>query len=184
MTEKGLFQRATAFHVLFKLMALVMDSPLRRKLNDPIEALTAAGLRPGIKLLEVGCGTGFFTIPAAHMVGSQGRVHAIDLHPLALEEVARKRKEAQLENVAILEADAVDTGFPGNEFDVVLLFGIIPSPTLPLRKLLPEMNRVLKDNGTMAVWTVFPFFLVRSITRGGLFTYVRRERGVYNFMKT
>ena len=184
MKGKRLFQHSTASHVLFKLIALAMESPLRRKINDPIEALAGSGLRPGMEVLEVGCGTGFFTIPAAHLVGSEGGIHAIDLHPLALEEVFRKVKEAHLDNVTILKADAIDTGLPDSRFDVILLFGVIPSPSLPLRHLLPEMNRMLKDNGTLAVWTVFPFFLVRSITRGGLFTYMGKRRGAYKFMKT
>jgi ubiquinone/menaquinone biosynthesis C-methylase UbiE len=184
MKEKRRFQHSAASHVLYKLIALAMESPLRRTINDPLEALTGAGLRPGMEVLEVGCGTGFFTIPAAHLVGREGSIHAIDLHPLALEEVSRKVKEAHVDNVTIRKADAVETGLPDSRFDVILLFGVIPSPTLPYRHLLPEMNRMLNKNGTLAVWTVFPFLLVRSITKDGLFTYMGKKLGVHTFMKT
>jgi len=46
MNGKRLFQHSTASHVLFKLIALAMESPLRRKINDPIEALAGSELRP------------------------------------------------------------------------------------------------------------------------------------------
>jgi ubiquinone/menaquinone biosynthesis C-methylase UbiE len=131
----------------------------------------------------VGCGTGFFTIPAAHLVGNEGRVHALDIHPLAIKEVSKKIQGARLENVSLTKADAANTELSSNSLDLILLFGVIPSPTLPLNQILPEMYRLLKKNGTMAVWTVFHFLLVRSLTKCGLFTYVGKKSGVYNFRK-
>jgi len=43
----------------------------------------------------------------------------------------------------------------GASFDTVLLFGVIPSPMLPLNRLLPELHRVLKENGSLAIWLPF-----------------------------
>ena len=183
MKKKRRFEETTAAHFLFKLMARIMESPLRRKINDPVKALKAAGIRAGIRVLEVGCGTGFFTLPAAHLVGNEGRVHALDIHPLAIKEVSKKIQEAGLENVSLTKANAVNTGLSSNSLDLILLFGVIPSPTLPLTQLLPEMYRLLKKNGTMAVWTVFPFCLVTSLTNDRLFHYMGKKTGVYNFRK-
>ena len=183
MKRKGSFGDSVTAHFLFKLIALVMESPLRRRFFDPVSTLNGAGILSGQKVLEVGCGTGFFTIPAAQLVGDQGRVYAIDAHPLAIEQVARKIQDAELANVRLIKADATEAGLASGSIDLVLLFGVIPSPTLPLERLLPEMHRLLKPKGALAVWTAFPWWSSASLTRGGLFAYIGKESGVHNFRK-
>jgi len=170
-------------HFLFRLMAPVMESPLRRRFFDPVRTLKGAGIQSGQKVLEVGCGTGFFTIPAAELVGDEGRVYAIDPHPLAIEQVARKARDAGLTNVRPIKADATEAGLASGSIDLVLLFGVIPSPTLPLDRLLPEMYRLLRSEGALAVWTAFPWWSPASLTRGGLFVYVEKQSGVHTFRK-
>ena len=167
--------------VLFQLMAPVMESQLRRKFFDPVKALKGAGVRPGREVLEVGCGTGFFTIHAAELVGNGGCVYAIDPHPLAIERVGNKIRDAGLTNAKLIKANALEAGFASDCIDLVLLFGVIPSPTLPLDRLLPEMGRLLKPDGSLAVWTAFPWWSPLSLTRGGLFAYSGKENGVHNF---
>jgi SAM-dependent methyltransferase len=168
-------------HFLFRLIAPVMESPLRRRFFDPVRTLKGARIQSGQEVLEVGCGTGFFTIPAAELVGDEGRVYAIDPHPLAIEQVASKVRDAGLTNVRPIKADATEAGLASGSIDLALLFGVIPSPTLPLDRLLPEMHRLLRSEGALAVWTVFPWWSPASLTRGGLFVYVGKESGVHNF---
>lgn len=161
-----------------------MESSLRRALNDPFKALRAAGVRPGQRILEVGCGTGFFTIPVAELVGSGGSVHAIDVYPPSVERVAEKVRDAGVTNVRLTRADACETDLPGDSFDLILLFGILPSPTLPLNRLLPEMYRLLKLDGTLAVWTAVPGWSPRSLTKNGLFAYLEKKDRVHRFHKS
>jgi len=170
-------------HFLFRLIAPVMESPLRRRFFDPVRTLKGARIQSGQEVLEVGCGTGFFTIPAAELVGDEGRVYAIDPHPLAIEQVARKVRDAGPTNVRPIKADATEAGLASGSIDLALLFGVIPSPTLPLDRLLPEMHRLLRSEGALAVWTAFPWWSPESLTRGGLFVYVGKESGVHNFRK-
>ena len=167
--------------ILFELIAPVMESPLRRRFFDPVKALNGAGIRPGQKVLEVGCGTGFFTIHAAELVGNEGRVYAIDPHPLAIERVGNKIRGAGVTNLRLIRANALGTGLASDCIDLVLLFGVIPSPTLPLDRLLPEMGRLLKADGSLAVWTAFAWWSPVSLTRGGLFVYSGKDNGVHNF---
>jgi len=172
---------------LFKFMhpfiATVLESPIRRRFNDPVKTVKAAGIRSGQEVLEVGCGTGFFTIPAAKLVGDEGCIHAIDLYPPAIEFVEEKVRDAHISNVRLTNTDAMDSGLPSSSFDLVLLFGVIPAPVLPLDRLLPEMHRLLKPEGALAVWTAFPWWSSTSVTRSRLFTYTRKENGVHNFQK-
>lgn len=171
------------FRLMHPFMSSLMDSPLRRKLSDPVKTLTGAGVQQGQKVLEVGCGTGYFTTSIAKLVGDSGLVYSIDVYPPAIECVSRKIADAHVTNVTLINADAMDSGLPGSSFDLILLLGVIPAPVLPLDRLLPEMHRLLKPEGALAVWTFFPWWSPASVTRSGLFTYTGEENEVHSFQK-
>ena len=183
MKNKVRFGDSPAARFLFRSLAPVMESPLRRRFFDPVRTLKGARIHSGLAVLEVGCGTGFFTIPTAELLGDRGRVYAIDAHPLAIEQVATKIKHAGLSNVRLIRADATEVGLASDSIDLALLFGVIPSPTLPLDQLLPEMHRLLRPEGALAVWTAFPWWSPVSLTKGSLFVYAGKENGVHNFRK-
>jgi ubiquinone/menaquinone biosynthesis C-methylase UbiE len=158
-------------------MAAIHDNSLRRVLDNPFKTLKAAGLKPGDQVLEIGCGPGFFTIPAGQLVGDAGCVHAIDINPQAIEVTGKKVKEAGLMNVQMRIADAAETGLPDASIDAVLLFSVLPH--LSPDTVLPELARVLKEDGIVAVRGI----KAMSVTDGGLFAFIGRERGVYLFRK-
>ena len=99
-----------------------------------------------------------------------------------IERVSKKVQAADLKNVRVVKRDALDTGLDAASIDTVLLFGVIPFPLVPLNRLLPEMHRVLKTEGTLAVW-LFPIsgLVPRWILKSGLFTYVSKRNGIYNY---
>ncbi len=153
---------------------------------NPVKTLQGAGIEPGQTVLEVGCGTGFFTIPAAKLIGDEGSLVAMDPSSGFIEHVTKKVHNADLKNVRIVKRDALDTGLDTASIDKVLLFGVIPFPLLPLNRLLSEMYRVLKPEGTLAVWLFPPmvhFWVPKSILQSGLFTYIRKQNGVYNYRR-
>ena len=158
---------------------------MRRGLFDPKKTLQGADLGPGQTFLEVGCGTGFFTLPAAEMIGETG--HLIAMDPLSgfVDRVKEKVRKAGLENVEVLRRGALKTQLATANVDVVLLFGVVPYPTLPLHRLLPEMHRVLKQDGRMAVW-LFPvtFGVPTAILRSGLFLDLGQKNGVYRYRRS
>ena len=158
-----------------------MESRLRYRFSGPMKILRGTDIQPGQTVLEVGCGTGFHTVSAAQLIGDQGYLVAIDVLSDYIEQVSEKVQAAELKNVHVVKRDALNTGLDAESIDTVLLFSAIPSPTLPLNRFLPEMHRVLKPEGTLAV-TTFPWVL-RSIRRSGLFTYISKRNGVYNFRR-
>jgi len=167
---------------LFKLGGVAMESRLRHWLFDPRKTLRGADLGPGQTVLEVGCGTGFFTLPAAEIIGETGYLIAMDPLSDFVHRVKKKVRDAGLKNVEVVRRDALQTGLQAASVDVVLLFGVVPFPTLPLDRLLPEMHRVLKAEGTLAVW-LFPSTagVPTSILRSGLFTDLGKKNGVYRY---
>jgi demethylmenaquinone methyltransferase/2-methoxy-6-polyprenyl-1,4-benzoquinol methylase len=151
---------------------------------NPVTTLRGADIQPGQTVLEVGCGTGFFTLPAAKLIGDEGCLVAMDALSDFIEQVSKKVKSADLKNVRVVKRDALNTGLSAATIDTALLFGVLPWPALPLNRLLPEMHRVLKPEGRLAVW-LFPVsgWVPKSILQSGLFTYVGKRNGVYNYRR-
>ena len=175
MADRRLMSNAS-----FRCMTLIHDNPLRRIFDNPIKTLKAAGMQPGQQVLEVGCGPGFFTIAAAKLVGDNGFIHAIDLHPLAIKMVEEKLRKASLTNVEARIANAANTGLPAESIDVILLFGVIHA--LPLEEVLPELYRVLRPGGAVAVQT-FSGRSAGSVAKGGFFTFIGKEGRIFKFRK-
>ena len=171
-------------NLLFKPAGMMMESRLRQWLMNPAKTLRGAGIEPGQTVLEVGCGTGFFTISAAELIGDQGCLVAMDALSDYTNRVSKKVQSAGLKNVRVVKRDALDTGLDAASIDKVLLFGVIPFPFLPLNRLLPEMHRVIKPEGCLAVW-LFPVsgWVPKWILQSGLFTFVSRRNGVYNYRR-
>lgn len=177
------FEDSPMLKFIYKNMCHFLDNPLRRWFNDPVKTIRAAGVRPGMDVLEVGCGSGYFTIPTAELIGDKGSLHAIDIHPLAIETVSRRIKDSNLKNIILTKTDALETRLPSESYDLILLFGVIPAPVLPLDRLLLEMHRLLRSKGMMAVWTAFPLWSPESVTKYGLFRYIGNKNGVHNFVR-
>ena len=171
-------------NLLFKPAGMMMESRLRQWLMNPAKTLRGAGIEPGQTVLEVGCGTGFFTIPAAQLIGDEGCLVAMDALSGFIKQVSKKVQSADLKNVHVVKRDALNTGLGVASIDTALLFGVLPWPALPLNLLLPEMHRVLKPEGRLAVW-MFPVsgWVPTSILRSGLFTYMSKQNGVYNYRR-
>lgn len=170
---------------LLKPAGLSMESRWRHWLSPPSKTLQGADVISGQTVLEVGCGTGFFTLPAAEMIGETGHLIAMDSLSGFIERVKKKVQDAGLKNVEVVRRDALNTGLNTASIDLVLLLGVVPQATLPLDRLLPEMHRVLKVEGTLAVW-LFPTSagVPGSILRSGLFTRLGKKNGVYTYRRS
>ena len=158
----------------FKMMSFVHET-LYGLLRDPYKALETAGLEAGQRVLEVGCGPGFFTVPAARIVGDKGSVLALDVNPLAVEHVQQKIDEAGVSNAEVILADAARTDLPDQEFDLAFAFGIA-HPIGDMDAIWDELYRLLKADGTLAVEG-------RLQPPGRLFEPVKRRGRICRFRK-
>ena len=133
----------------FWMMSFIHET-LYGLFRDPYKALRAAGLQAGQQVLEVGCGPGFFTIPAAKIVCDAGTVTAIDINPLAVKHVQRKIKAQAVINAKIVLADAAHTHLPDQGFDLVFVFGFV-RPVGGMKRIWPELYRLLKPAGILSL---------------------------------
>lgn len=134
---------------VFKIIELIHDNPLMPLLRNPYKLLKVAGLKERLKVVEVGCGPGFFTIPAAEIVGKSGLIYAIDIHPLAIKRVKEKIERHKISNIKPILANAAKTGLPSDSFDLAFIFGI-HHVAGGLEPIILEMYRVLKTEGLLS----------------------------------
>jgi ubiquinone/menaquinone biosynthesis C-methylase UbiE len=133
----------------FRIISLMHDNPLLPIFRNPYKLLKAAGLKQGQKVQEVGCGPGFFTIPAAKIVGNEGVVYAVDVHPLAIERVKEKIEKEGIKNVKPILANASDTGLPDRSIDLASIFGLRYIAG-GLGNVIAEIQRILKPRGVLS----------------------------------
>ena len=112
------------------------------------ELLMRAGIRAGMKVVDLGCGTGMVTQLLAELVGPGGEVVGVDYSAAQVEE-ARTLLPTELSNVRFIQASATDTGLQREAFDLVycrFLLIHLPEPEAALR----EMRELLKPEGIIA----------------------------------
>ena len=76
-----------------------LDAPGRRTDQDPDQLWNRVGLKRGNTVVDVGAGTGFYSFPAARLVGSEGRVFAVDISSELVDLVRVRALERHLSNV-------------------------------------------------------------------------------------
>ena len=90
-----------------------------------------ANVRPGAHVLDVGCGKGAVTVPAARLAGESGRVHAINLAAPMLDATAAQARACGLGTVTVQRGDAEDPPFAAGTFGVILagyVIQLLPRP--------------------------------------------------------
>jgi SAM-dependent methyltransferase len=145
----------------------------RGRLREILEA------RQGERILEVGPGTGYYTLDVAEWVKPDGRVDILDLQREMLDHTMRRAGEAGLANVTPTQADATSMPYEDGTFDaayLVAVLGEIPDQDAALR----ELSRVLKPGGRLIVGELLgdPHYVrlgpLRLRGGGAGLTYARR----------
>jgi ubiquinone/menaquinone biosynthesis C-methylase UbiE len=123
------------------------------KAHSAKEIIRALELRPGMTVLDFGCGPGRLSVPAGREVGPQGGVTAVDIQPGMLARAQERAKTAGVSNIRFVQAAAGEGKLGRGHFDramLVTVLGEIPDRAAALR----EIHAALKADGFLSVTEV------------------------------
>lgn len=126
-----------------------LDNKLRRWLQNPNKILEPY-LKPAMKVLDAGCGPGFFTIEIAKMIGIYGKVFSVDLQQGMLNQIKKKINGTELEKrIHLIKSDGVNFAVP-EKVDFILAFYMIHE--VPDKdNLFKLLKNILNENGRFLI---------------------------------
>jgi ubiquinone/menaquinone biosynthesis C-methylase UbiE len=133
----------------------LLENPYVEAVAGAALLMRRAGVRPGMQVLDAGCGPGRITVPAAQAVGASGRVVALDVQSRMLERLGRRLRDGGVTNVTTLLAGLGNGKLPSGQFDIAFLvtvLGEVPDKAAALR----EVYRSLRAGGILSVTEVLP----------------------------
>lgn len=166
---------------LYRLKNILNESSLRHTRAE--KELINVGLNKGHTVLDYNCSSGNYSIAAAKIVGKEGSVQALDLHPTALEIVLRKAKKHKLGNIETIYSE-METGLENESVDSVLFFNVL-NGNKNIKTMLDEIYRILKPSGHVLVKNsgLKKGRLIDLMVKDGLFRLEKIIGNITNFAK-
>jgi len=132
----------------------IVDAEAQRRYIETRRAATWVGfflphLRPGMRVLDCGCGVGSITLDLAELV-APGQVIGIDLDPTQLDIARAMAAQRGLANVQFIVASVYDLPFAEGSFDAVLAHTLLMHLRDPLQ-ILRTLRRMVKAGGVIGV---------------------------------
>lgn len=122
----------------------------RKKNLPPYEILRQVGLQPGQTFIDIGCGVGYFTLPAAEIVGPEGAVYALDTVREMTDYLKSELMKNRVQNVQVL--NSTEYGFPiGDDLGDYLLMSMVLHEVEEKTEFLREAYRTLKNSGRIVL---------------------------------
>lgn len=124
-----------------------LNSKQRLALLPPALVLMDIGLETRTVWADIGCGTGFFTIPLAHKVK---QVYALDIRAEMLSDLSESLTQLQIHNVTVLQSEESHFSLPDQLIDGVLTSLVLHEVDQPI-EFFRELNRILQRSGRLVV---------------------------------
>lgn len=118
----------------------------RLKRQDPNYILAFIGLEQGMRFVDLGANDGFFSIPAAKIVGEAGAVYAIDMDSYALDRLVDRTAKNNLKNIKVF-AQTAEASPPCNDWADILFIGTALHDFLDPVKSLENARKMIKPSG-------------------------------------
>jgi len=147
--EQETFASRSGGHTCPWWLLFTFDNPLRRFVHDPQKILRPY-VQQGDKVLDVGCGMGFFTLGLAELVGKNGRVIAADLQEQMLAGLRKRaRKAGLLERIQLCQSAPDDIGVD-ESIDFALAFWMVHEVRQPAA-FLGQIHELLLPGGKFLI---------------------------------
>jgi ubiquinone/menaquinone biosynthesis C-methylase UbiE len=129
---------------------VIAAGPYRNRVQPPSMIISAIDAKPGMTVVEVGCGSGLYTVAVAKAVQPDGLVYAVDIQEGMLEKLRARMKREGVENITPVLADAegripLDDGIADAVFSVAVI-SEIPDPM----KAIEQIKRLMANEGVFA----------------------------------
>ena len=127
-----------------------LDNAKRREMLPPEKTLISLGLKDGDIIADIGCGIGYFAIPASKIVGENGKVFAMDILPEMLKEVELKVKESSISNIETILTEENYLRLDSNKVTIAFISTVLHEAE-DKEKFLSEIKRCICSNGRIAI---------------------------------
>jgi len=122
----------------------------RQRWLPPEPILRTVGIAPGAVVVDIGAGTGFWTLPLSQLVGPAGMVYAVDVEPIMLEELGTLVREKQLSNVQVISSTEHEIPLSHAVADVAVAGFVVHEPA-DHAAFVREIVRLLRPGGRLLV---------------------------------
>jgi ubiquinone/menaquinone biosynthesis C-methylase UbiE len=176
--QKGQMGRwARYYDLLMVLFTLGKEKRLRQLTLD------TAQVKPGNKVLEIGCGTGTLTLAAKMRVGLSGEVEGIDIAPEMIAVASRKAARKGID-ISFRVGSIEEIPFSDHRFDVVMCsFMIFHMPDEIRRKGFKEIYRVLKSGGHLFIIDGVDLFKLETVLKDFSFSEFEMHKAKFSFIR-
>lgn len=121
--------------------------------SDPNQNITQLGLQPGMKVADLGSGTGYYSLEAARLVGDKGRVFAVDIQKELLTRLRNNAHKQGVYNIEVVWGDLERLG--GTKLREAFIDVVVASNVFfqleDQKTLALEIKRILKPGGLACV---------------------------------
>lgn len=135
--------------IAFRIMTFIMKM-MDFFGNHSTKNFSTIDIKEGEKVVDYGCGPARYIVHASKAVGKNGKVYAVDIHPLAIEKAKKKIQRYNLNNVETVLADGYHCNIANDSVDVVYaldMFHMISKPAI----LLAEFARMIHADGRIII---------------------------------
>lgn len=145
-TSDDIIPRRTTYNPAW---AEAFDQGMRDLWQKPDEVLEVLAPLDGLRVADIGCGEGYFTIPLLAMVGPSGRVYATDIQQELLDRLLQSTPSAYQERLTVIHSQERDLGI-SSRVDLVLLIQVL-GEVEHQREFLGQIQQIMNPNARLVL---------------------------------
>jgi len=125
-----------------------LDRPEREKEEEPSKLLPKLNIKPGAAVVDIGAGSGYYTMRLAELVGDEGKVYAVDIQKEMLAIIRKKMRAQKRTNIVPVLSTITDPKLPKEAIDLILLVDVYHEFSHPY-EMTVKLIESLKPGGRL-----------------------------------